>query len=32
LDNQQQHLFLGQRWIIGNTMWSSQKRILDLWN
>ena len=36
-DNQQQHLLLGQRWIIGNTMWkwlstSSQRRILDLWN
>ena len=36
-DNQQQHLLLGQRWIIGNTMWiwlstSSQTRILDLWN
>jgi len=36
-DNQQQHLLLGQRWIIRNTMWiwlstSSQRRILDLWN
>jgi len=36
-DNQQQHLFLGQRLIIGNTMWiwlstSSQTRILDSWN
>ena len=36
-DNQQQHLLLGQRWIIGNMMWiwlstSSQRRILDLWN
>ena len=36
-DNLQQHLFLGQRRIIGNTMWiwlssSSQRRILDLWN
>jgi len=36
-DNQQQHLFLGQRRIIGNTMWIwmstlSQRRILDLWN
>jgi len=33
-DNQQQHLLLGQRWILGNTMWiwlstASQKRILD---
>jgi len=34
-DNQQQHLLLGQRWVIGNTMWSvwlstsSQRRILD---
>ena len=36
-DNQQQHLFLEQRWIIGNSMWiwlstSSQRRILDLGN
>ena len=36
-DNQQQHLLLEQRWIIGNTMWiglstSSHRRILDLWN
>jgi len=35
-DNQQQHLLLGQSWIIGNTMWiwlstSSQRRIFDLW-
>ena len=33
-DNQQQHLLIGQQWIIGNTMWiwlstSSQRRILD---
>ena len=36
-DNQQQHLFLGQRWTIGNTMWmwlstSSQRRILNFLN
>jgi len=36
-NNQQQHLFLGQWWIIGNTIWlllatSSQRRILDLRN
>jgi len=36
-DNQQQHLHLVQRWIIGNTMWkwlstSSQMRILELCN
>ena len=35
-DNQPQHLFLGQRWIIVKTMWmwlstSSQVRILGLW-
>jgi len=35
-DNQQQHLLLGKRWIIGNTMWmwlstSPQRWILDLW-
>jgi len=36
-DNQQQHLLLGQRWIIGNRMWmwlspSSYRRILVMWN
>ena len=30
-DNQQQHLFLGQRWILGNMMWMWQKEDTGLW-